>query len=278
MPLHIPHDSNLLYLPLMYFLPEDTIVKCPTLCALPRKVREVLYSEERTAIVNSDAFYSEIMDASAHEVFPHFGFRGWKEHYTGYCPVWMLSYMLNAWVNLLEAEIGWNLNALIQIPSSQSIPFFAPEYIKAVMGRVVQRAIEEQGWQPILDAVREMPCDEDFEKWNTNVRNDFLRKWYHTRSKVKMTSLEACIEDADHWINKIADSSSDFISHVVGEDTYQRFKDQLSPQDMEILQLRMQGFTYEAIAERMGYSNHSGVLKRMRAITKTFIKYEEQYQ
>lgn len=25
---------------------------------------------------------------------PHFGFGGWKEHYTGYCPVWQLSYVL----------------------------------------------------------------------------------------------------------------------------------------------------------------------------------------
>ena len=212
MPLHISHDSNLLYLPLMYFLPEDTIVKCPTLYALPRKVREILYSEERIAIVNSDAFYGEIMDASTHEAFPHFGFRGRKEDYTGYCPVWMLSHMMNAWVNLLEAEIGWNLNALIQIPSSQNIPFFPPEYIKAMMGRVVQRAIKEYDWQPTLDVVREMPCDEDFEKRHSNVRKDFLRKWYHTRSKVKMVSLEMCLEDDGHGIYEIADPSSDFVS------------------------------------------------------------------
>ena len=34
-----------------------------------------------------------------------------------------------------------------------------------------------------------MPCDEDFEKWDTNVRKDFLRKWYHTRSKRVQTCL-----------------------------------------------------------------------------------------
>jgi hypothetical protein len=43
--------------------------------------------------------------------------------------------------------------------------------------------IVEQGWQPLLDIVREMACYEDFEEWNTRVRIDFLGKWYHTRVK-----------------------------------------------------------------------------------------------
>jgi chromosomal replication initiation ATPase DnaA len=33
---------------------------------------------------------------------------------------------------------------------------------------------------------------------------------------------------------------------------------------------------YEEIAERLGYKNHSGVIKRIQAITKEFIKYEEE--
>ena len=51
------------------------------------------------------------------------------------------------------------------------------------MERVVKRGIAEQNWQPILDVVKEMPCDDDFENWETNVRIDFIRKWYHTRLK-----------------------------------------------------------------------------------------------
>ena len=44
----------------------------------------------------------------------------------------------------------------------------------------------------MLEAVREMPCDEDFDPWDTNARKDFLRKWYHTRSKkVQTVSLGA---------------------------------------------------------------------------------------
>ncbi len=274
--LQISADSNLLYLPLVYFLPQDLIKKCPTLYSLPRKVREVVYSEEMMAVVNSDAFFSEITDASAAMVFPHFGFSGWKEHYTGYCPVWKLCYMLPIWARLLEAETGWGLQRLFYIPSVETIPFFTSDYIEEVMGRIVKRAIQEEGWQPTLDVVREMPCDEDFENWNTNVRKDFLRKWYHTRSKkVQMVSLEGSIEDVGNGIHALADPSSHFVEQVVADDFYRRFRLQLLPRDMEILDYRIQGFTYEQIANVMGYKNHSGVLKRMSAIKKAFIEYEQ---
>jgi RNA polymerase sigma factor (sigma-70 family) len=181
----------------MYFLPEDAIEKYPTLRLLPRCLGEVARSEKLLGLIDSDAFLNEIADATAGLAFPHFGFRGWKEHYTGYSPVWQLSYALNLWTDLLEKETGWGLQQLFQIPSSTHIPYFDPDIIKNIMRWIVQRAVAEQNWQPILDAVREIPCDEDFEKQNTNVRKDFMRKWYHTRSKrVQMVSLEEWLEDS----------------------------------------------------------------------------------
>jgi hypothetical protein len=273
----IPYDSNLRYLPLMYFLPEAIIIKCPTLRSLPRCLGEVARSEKMIDLIGGDAFLSEISDAAAALVFPHFGFGGWKEHYTGYCPLWQLSYALPLWAKLLEEETGWGLQRLFQIPSTESIPFFDPANINEIIGQVVKRGIMEANLQPILDVVREMPCEEDFEKWDTNVRKDFLRKWYHTRSKrVKIVSLEACMEDEEHGIHETEDVSSNFEEKVIAEDFVRRFEARLSQKDMEILELRVEGFTYEEIADRMGYKNHSGVIKRMRAIMKVFTKYEEQ--
>jgi len=275
----VAYDSNLLYLPFVYLLPEDTIAKCPTLQTLPRKVREVVYDENMMAIVESDIFLKEIMEAIAALVFPHFGFRGWKEDYAEFSPIWRLAYDLPLWVKTLEREIGWGLQSLFLIPSSTVIPFFNPDYIKDVIGRLVQRGIAEDGWQTTLDVVREMPCDEDFERRDTNVRKDFLRKWYHTRSKrVQTVSLEACMEDQEHGIHEVEDVSSSFEDSVVAEDFCQRFKVRLSEKDMRILELRVEGFTYEEIADKLGYKNHSGVIKRIQSITKAFVKYEEEQQ
>ena len=273
-----PYDSNIRYLPLVYFLPEELVVKCPALRALPRNLGTISRSDRHMNAIKSDVFLSEIMDAAAALAFPHFGFGGWKEHYTGYSPVWRLSYALPLWTELLEAETGWGLQKLFQIPSSADIPFFDSDYIKDIMGRIVKRAIAENNLQPILDVVREMPCDEDYEKWDTNVRKDFLRKWYHTRAKIKMVSLEACVEDEEHGIHEIEDISSDFQDRVAGDDYCQRFKARLSEKDMKILELRVEGFTYEQIADRLGYKNHSGVIKRIQSIKNEFIKYENEQQ
>ena len=234
-----PKDSHIHYLPFVYFLPEDMIAKCPTLRALPRNLGEISKSDRHMNAIKSDAFLNDIMEASSALVFPHFGFGGWKEHYTGYCPVWQLSYALPLWAKLLEEETGWGLQKLFQTPSSHSIPFFDTDYIKEVMRKVVKRAIVEQGWQPILDTVKEMPCDEDFEKWDTNVRKDFLRKWYHTRSKkVKTVSLEECIENDEHSIHEVEDVSAGFEERVAAEDFVRRFKARLSDKDLKILELR----------------------------------------
>lgn len=274
-----PYDSNIRYLPFAYFLPEDVILRYPTLRTVLRKLSELSASPEKTELINGDAFLKEIMDATAGLVFPHFGFGGWIEHYTGYCPAWKLAYALPIWARGLERETGWGVQALFRTPQGSTIPFPNAEYVKETMRQVVKRAIEEEGWQPIFDVVKEMPCEEDFEQWDTNVRKDFLRKWYHTRSKrVQTVSLEACIEDEGHGIHEIEDVSCRFENTVIAEDFCERFKSTISPKDMEILELRVEGFTYEEIADKLGYKNHSGVIKRIQAIKKKFIRYENEQQ
>ena len=278
-PMSFSYDTNLRYLPMVYLLPEDIISKYPTLRKIPRWVREVVYNENMLEVVESEQFLDEIMDAVSALTFPHFGFRGWKEHYSENSPVWILAYNIPLWVKSLEAETGWGLQRLFLTKPDETIPFFDPDYIKDIVSRMVKRGIEKENWQPVLDTCREMPCDEDFMNWNTNVRTDFLRKWYHTRSKnVQMISLDACLEDEEHGIYEIEDKSAYFEDEVVAEDFCQRFKARLSQKDMEILELRVEGFTYEEIADKLGYKNHSGVIKRIRTIEKEFIKYEEEQQ
>jgi hypothetical protein len=225
----------------------------------------------------SDPFLNEIMGAVSALAFPHFGFSGWKEHYTGFFPVWQLSYALPLWAALLEEETGWGLQRLFLIPRSEEIPFFEPGFIRETIGKIVKRGIERENLQPILDAVREMPCDEDFERYKTNVRTDFYRKWYHTRSKrVQTVSLEECMKDDEHGVHYVEDLRSSFEDSFLGEDFCLQFMSTLSEKDVAILGLRFEGFTYEEIAERLGYKNHSGVIKRIQAIKREFLKFEDR--
>ena len=86
-----PYDSPVRYLPLVYLLPCDLISRFPTLRRLPRSMGALNASPEWGEVILSQQFLNEVMDAVASLVFPHFGFGGWKEHYTGYSPVWRLS-------------------------------------------------------------------------------------------------------------------------------------------------------------------------------------------
>ncbi len=273
-----PYDSPVRYLPLVYMLPHDLLIRCPILRKLPRSMGELNASPEWAEVIQSDTFLNEVMDAVASLAFPHFGFGGWKEHYTGWCPVWRLSYALPLWAKGVERERGWGVQSLFRLPPDFEIPFFDPEDVKAVMGKVVRQTIEEQGWGPMLEAVREMPCDEDFEPWDTNVRKDFLRKWYHTRSKkVQIVSLEELMEsDENDSIFYLPDPAQNVEDYVIAKDFVERFLATLPERDRQIVQLRQDGYAYVEIADKLGYKNHSGVIKRVEAVKKKYKEYKRK--
>ena len=60
---------------------------------------------------------------------------------------------------------------------------------------------------------------------------------------------------------------------AVAQTLVDQFKATLSEKDMQILEMRMNGDTLEEIAEKLGYKNHSGVLKRIRKIGQAYEDY-----
>ena len=266
--------SKLNYLPLLYFLPKKYIEKCPNLCILPRCYGEIVRSEKWQKLVESDVFELEMLDVTAFLMFQHFGIRGWKEDYTGHFPPWKLSYQIDLWVELLENFSGFGLRTLEKIPDER-IAFFAPEYVFSVVEKMARFVLEKLGWQRIFDVVRQHPCHEDFEPRNSRVRRDFLRKWNHYRSKkIKITSLDEMLENDDFSAHEIADFEVNIAENAVFDDFLARFKANLSEKDMKILQLRMDGYTFAEIAKKLGYKNHSGVVKRVKKLAKTYENYE----
>lgn len=107
-----PYDSPVRYLPLVYMLPHELLSRFPTLRKLPRSMGALNGSPEWAEVILSQQFLNEVMDAVASLVFPHFGFGGWKEHYTGYSPVWRLSYALPLWAKGVAKVREWDAQAL----------------------------------------------------------------------------------------------------------------------------------------------------------------------
>lgn len=51
------------------------------------------------------------------------------------------------------------------------------------------------------------------------------------------------------------------------------FMKTLAGKDKQILEMRMEGYTLEEIADKLGYANHSGVLKRIRKVGQAYEKF-----
>lgn len=268
--LYIPHDSPIRFLTLFFLIPEELIARCPTLRKLPRSMSGITKCAD---VLSTESFIQEIIDAVGLMVFPHFGFGGWKEHYTGYFPVWKLCYATFVWVELVERLSDFGLQYLFHTKPGTYIPYMDPEKVNELFAVVVETAIREMGWQPMLELLHEMPCHEDFEPVDSNVRKDFLRKWYHTRSKrVQMISLEQTVseEGEDSPIFYVPDPSQGIEDYVTEKDQAQRFLATLSEKDRQIVRLRYMGYTYEEIGKKLDYKNHSGVIKRIQAIKKKY--------
>ena len=76
-----------------------------------------------------------------------------------------------------------------------------------------------------------------------------------------------------HGAENEPDASQDVEENITSEILVEQFKATLTEKDMAILQMRMEGDTLEEIAEKLGYKNHSGVLKRIRKIGLAYEKF-----
>ena len=272
------YGENYILLPLMFFLPEDWIDRFPTLRLLPRKIRWLVNDEDFRRVILSDRFLDEISDAAALKIFPMLGVNGMLAHYTHSSPVLRVAYHIQTWAYWLDIILDWNLDKLFKYPSIIDIPSFDNNFINDILKTVVKQGIEAEDFQPSLDVMREIPCDEDYENWLTNVRIDFLRRWYHSRTKVgTMSSLEETLMNGavDLYVKTSGNACS--MSEIIASDDYcQRFKGSLSDRDRDILKMREYGYTYKEIAEKLEYKNHSGVVKRMQVIKKAFLEYSSK--
>ncbi len=89
-----------------------------------------------------------------------------------------------------------------------------------------------------------------------------------------MVSLEAFQEDYKNnhdgaeWDK--ADGSIDLEGDITAKVDVERFMATLSEKDRQILELRVEGFTYQEIADKVGYKTHSAVKKRIDKIGRIF--------
>ena len=82
----------------------------------------------------------------------------------------------------------------------EEMPWFAWTQFWNFVGNTTDQVIEEENWQPMIDAIWENRTVEDYENKNSVVRNDFMRHWNHDRSG-KSISLDELVEEGGDIMN-----------------------------------------------------------------------------
>ena len=266
---------NAEFIPVYYFIPQRILEVCGAeLNALPRNPQKILRSKAACDLIESDLFRLLIVDAVAYMVWPYMGFTEYMEVYSGDDPAWRFAHSPEIWVQELIDE-GVLPSAESFLRNANEDFGYVPEgEIDEVLRIIVPQAMERHHIGEVIQVAQEFRCFEDFDFRKSNQKTDFIRQWYHTRTKHPMVSLEGFQEsyaenhDGQAW--DMPDPSKDVQETVTSQATVNQFKATLSEKDMAILELRMQGYTLEEIAEKLGYKNHSGVLKRIRKIGQAY--------
>lgn len=123
--------------------------------------------------------------------------------------------------------------------------------------------------QEIQKVVETHRAHADYSSRYSNIKTDFYRHYYYTRSKrVKTGSLEEATDDTITYM-----PIPNALAEVERQMWLDSFCERLNEKDAEILRLLDQGHTQQEIADLLGYANHSGVNKHIGPAMR---KYKEE--
>lgn len=271
--------QNAEFLPAYYIIPKRILAQCGReLNSIPRNPQALIHSFDAIAIVESDLFVELIMDAFAYMVWPFMCPGEYMEVYSGYDPAWIFAHSAAYWIQeMLDEEVLVPANRLLRM--NGNVEWVSEETLSSLLSWIVPQTMAHYNMGPTIAAAREYRCFEDFDNRHSNQKTDFYRKWYHTQTKHPQISLEgfkedyAELHDGQEW--DIEDVSATFEDKSTVNILAKKFMETLSEKDRQILQLRLKGKTLEEVADRLGYANHSGVLKRLKKIGQAFEKYAD---
>ena len=251
-----PAVNQIFLLPLFYTFPAEVVAKSE-FRDLPRNIHTALTDAESLERIQSKQFLKDMIDMTAAMVWMHLGHRGWIEVYSGYSPAYVCAHMLNHWRNLFYT-VYREVNPIELFQQGAYFDWIPMEDAKEIWAQIVAFSDEHFSiFRKVIGVEKELPCFEDFDLKSGTARHsrayyDFLRKWYHTKTKHPIMLTDRIPHRLGIWTNS-ADYRID----------WEWFMKSLAPAEREIIELRLQGKTQKEIAEIMDYKTHSAVQKRL---------------
>lgn len=225
-------------------------------------------------------FGERLAKAWAWTVWPHLNSGSRLSAFTKDDPIRLLAHNLDFWVPPVTDVIQDTLRMFPQVDKGKSVgpvtlvdgsvldgamtgnprkggPIWMGEIDAAEFVSDTVEAADSTGrLRDIIDAVHSHRVAEDFSAQWSNAREDFERKLYRKRNKVKVRFIE--LTDT----TPVQSSQSDLHGTLVTND----FLAMLDRQQREIVVLLASGYRQHEIAERLGFANHSPIAKRLNKI------------
>lgn len=271
---------NAEYISAFYFIPKSILDKCgEEINSIPRNPRKLLQDRRAIEIVESDLFKLVIIDAYAFMVWPFMGLSAKREIYSGYEPSWRYAHAASIWIKGMEDEgVIPKLQEILKSSNvDEDLGYISEEEISETFTWLIPKIMAKHNMNEIIAVAAEYRCFEDFDYRKSRQKIDFYRKWYHTRTKISVESLdeikEKYAENTDGMEWDIPDDSINVESTVLEPIAVSKFLDTLSETDRKILTMRMDDVTLEKIAEELGFKTHSAIHKRIRRIGLAYEKF-----
>ncbi|HRD61675.1 MAG TPA: hypothetical protein PLZ93_06190 [Nocardioides sp.] len=274
------------YAPMLHLLPRQTMERfgLPVLrgCLWPflaeyNPIDEFLPAD----------FEARLSRAWAYRVWRHLDAGSKMHSFTRNDPIKLLAHNLDFWVPAVTATIQSRLREFPEVdkgkdPSELGVPvtledgsilpgaitgqprmggtvWIGEEEADIAVEDAVGNADRTGRLRDIMDAVRSHRIEDDFSDYWSFAREDFERKLYGKRRKVKVTFVE--VPDT----SPVQSAESEVVGDLVTND----FLAMLDVRNRQIVVLLNSGATRTEIAEILGYANHSAISKRLSQIRAT---------
>lgn len=259
-------------LPLYYFFPEDIIKKhSKPFQSIPRNPQKILQDKKLIEYIESMEFAVEVCDIVSAAVWHFLDIRASMKSFSTDDPIWRLTYNVEWYREVLQkAHYIYTPNYLFN-KIDYDLPFTPWAVYQFGYIQTLPIVMEKHNLLEIIEYVKKHLCFEDFEeKVDSKQKLAFETQWRHEKTQHPQTFLEEYAEN-----NEIIDASSDIEEQVVSQETINEFTATLDDTDKRILELRMEGRTYEEIAKEVGFKTPSAVHKRITKIGAAYQKHTE---
>ena len=264
--------KNLHLLPLYYFFPEDIIKEHPkNFQSIPRNPQNILKDKNVLDYVESMEFAVRVCDIVSAAVWHFLDIRASVKAYSEDDPIWRLTYNVEWYREVLEKAHYIYTPSYLFNKIDYDLPYTPWPVYQFGYIQTLPIVMEKHNLLEIMDYVKKHRCFEDFDENVDSIQKlAFETQWRHEQTKHPQISLEEYSEN-----NDILNDSSDVEEQVVSQETINEFTETLNEKDKRILELRLEGRTYEEIAKELGYKTPSAVQKRIKKIGTAFQKHAD---